>query len=123
MSRGRALVLAAAALAVVSLLVVFALYNRGNPIALEFGFARWSGEAVYALYGAVFVGLLLMFVIGLPADLAERRERRRLERRVRDLARRADEAVRSLPGESDDDRVDDADEPADEVSADTRAGA
>lgn len=108
-----------AALLVVALLVVFALYNRGNPIALEFGFARWRGEAVYALYGAIFLGLLLMFVVSLPADLAERRERRRLERRVRDLARRAEEAARSIPGESDDSD----EEPADEVSADTRAGA
>ena len=83
----------------VAVLVVFALYNRGNPVALEFGFARWGGEAVYALYGAVFVGLLLMFLVGLPVDLAARRERRRLERRVRELARRS--ADPSRPDEAD----------------------
>lgn len=96
MSRGRALTLAAGSILAVALLVIFALYNRGNPIALEFGLARWRGEAVYALFGAVFVGLLLMFLIGLPADLAGRRERRRLERRVRDLARPSDGAARPI---------------------------
>lgn len=96
MSRRRALVLAAGILLAVALLVLFAIYNRGNPIVLEFGFARWRGEAVYALYGAVSVGLLLMFLVGLPADLASRGERRRLERRVRDLAARADAGPRSI---------------------------
>lgn len=119
MSRGRAIGTAVGAVVVVGLLVVFALYNRGNPIVLEFGIARWRGEAVYALYGAVFAGLLLMFLVSLPADLAEHRERRRLERRVRDLARDADEAARSIRDGSDDR----SEGRGDEASVDASAGA
>jgi hypothetical protein len=39
------------------------------------------------VYGGIFVGLLAMFLLGLPADLAARGERRRLARRVRELER------------------------------------
>ncbi|MBW3661387.1 MAG: DUF1049 domain-containing protein [Gemmatimonadetes bacterium] len=99
MSSGRRLALAGIVLVAVALLVVFALYNRGNLVVLEFGLARWRGEAVYAIYAAVFVGLLLMFLVGLPADLAERRQRERLERRVRELAKRTDEPRRETPRE------------------------
>lgn len=98
----RRLLLVSGILTLVALLILFALYNRGNPIVLEFGLARWRGEAVYALYGAMFAGLLLMFLAGLPADLAERRERRRLERRIRELARRSDEAARSIEADEGD---------------------
>lgn len=115
MTTARRLALAAGILAVAALLVIFALYNEGNPIVLEFGLGRWRGEAVYALYGAVFAGLLVMYLIGLPADLTARRERRRLERRVRELARRSEEASR--PAEPDDDGRETADqEPAPEAS-------
>lgn len=111
----RRLLLVSGILTLVALLILFALYNEGNPIVLEFGLGRWRGEAVYALYGAVFLGLLVMYLIGLPADLAARRERRRLERRVRDLARRSEEASR--PAEPDDDgREAVEEEPAPEAS-------
>lgn len=73
--RGRARIAVAAggALLAAALLVLFALYNQGNPIVLRFGFATWSGEAVYALYAAAAAGLVAMFLAGLPADLRARR--------------------------------------------------
>jgi uncharacterized integral membrane protein len=64
-------------------LVVFALYNGGQPVVLRFGILTWRVEAVYAVYAGVFAGLVTMFLVGLPADLAARRERARLERRLR----------------------------------------
>lgn len=75
----------AAGLAASLLLVVFALTNRGQRVVLDFGLLEWRGEAVYAIYAGVFVGLLAMFLLGLPADLAARGERQRLARRVREL--------------------------------------
>lgn len=66
-------------------IVVLGLINRGQRIVLDFGFVRWQGEAVVALYAALFAGLALMFLLGLPADLAGARERRRLARRVDEL--------------------------------------
>ncbi|MGH7549773.1 MAG: lipopolysaccharide assembly protein LapA domain-containing protein [Gemmatimonadota bacterium] len=69
------------------LLVPFAIFNRGQRVALDFGLWEWRGEAVYAVYGGIFVGLLAMFLLGLPTDLAARGERRRLARRVRELER------------------------------------
>lgn len=67
------------------LLVPFAIFNRGQRVALDFGLWEWRGEAVYAVYGGIFVGLLAMFLLGLPADLTARGERQRLARRVREL--------------------------------------
>lgn len=67
------------------LLVPFAIFNRGQRVGLDFGLWEWRGEAVYAVYGGIFVGLLAMFLLGLPADLAARGERQRLARRVREL--------------------------------------
>ena len=54
------------------LLVPFAIFNRGQGISLDFGLGTWRGEAVYAVYAGIFVGLLAMFLLGLPADLAAR---------------------------------------------------
>jgi len=76
---GRIAALAGALLAV-ALLVVFAIANRGQPIALDFGVWSWQGDAVYAIYAGVCVGLIVMFVVSLPSDLAIRREHRRLVR-------------------------------------------
>ena len=76
-----------AGIAVSLLLVPFAIFNRGQRVVFDFGLWEWRGEAVYAVYGGVFVGLLAMFLLGLPADLAARGERRRLARRVRELER------------------------------------
>jgi uncharacterized integral membrane protein len=70
----------AAALVVVVLLVLFALVNRGQPIALDFGVWSWQGDAVYAIYAGACVGLIAMFAVSLPGDLAVRREHRRLMR-------------------------------------------
>jgi hypothetical protein len=72
------------------LLVPFAIFNRGRAIGLDFGLWTWRGEAVYAVYAGIFVGLLAMFLLGLPADLAARGERQRLARRVRELERERD---------------------------------
>ncbi|MDX1624731.1 MAG: lipopolysaccharide assembly protein LapA domain-containing protein [Gemmatimonadota bacterium] len=91
----RTVLLIVAAILLAALLVVFGLYNRGNPVILDFGLVRWRGEAVLALYGAIFLGLALMFLIGLPADLATRRELRRLRRRVDELER--EEPAREPP--------------------------
>lgn len=66
------------ALLTVVVLVLFALTNRGQPIALDFAVWSWQGDAVYAIYAGVCVGLLVMFVVSLPSDLAIRREHRRL---------------------------------------------
>jgi uncharacterized integral membrane protein len=65
------------ALLSVVLLVLFALTNRGQPIGLDFGVWAWQGDAVYAIYAGVCVGLIVMFVVSLPSDLAIRREHRR----------------------------------------------
>lgn len=84
------------------LLVPFAIYNRGQRVGLDFGVWTWRGEAVYAVYAGIFVGLLAMFFLGLPADLAARGERQRLARRVRELERERDLAGTwplSTPGE------------------------
>ena len=72
------------------LLVPFAIFNRGQWVGLDFGVWTWRGEAVYAVYAGIFVGLLVMFVLGLPADLAARGERQWLARRVRELERERD---------------------------------
>ena len=40
-------------LVAVVLLVLFALTNRGQPIALDFGVWAWQGDAVYAIYAGV----------------------------------------------------------------------
>jgi uncharacterized integral membrane protein len=74
------------ALLTVALLVLFALANRGQPIALDFGVWSWQGDAVYAIYAGVCVGLIVMFVVSLPSDLAIRREHRRLAQREQDAA-------------------------------------
>lgn len=80
MRPGRIAALGGALLTVV-LLILFALTNRGQPIALDFGVWSWQGDAVYAIYAGVCVGLIVMFVVSLPSDLAIRREHRRLLRR------------------------------------------
>lgn len=85
MGAGRIAALGGALLAVV-LLVLFAVANRGQPIALDFGVWSWQGDAVYAIYAGVCVGLIVMFVVSLPSDLAVRREHRRLSQRERDAA-------------------------------------
>jgi uncharacterized integral membrane protein len=77
---GRIAAIAGGILAVI-VLVLFALTNRGQPIALDFGVWTWQGDAVYAIYGGVCVGLIVMFAVSLPSDLAIRREHRRLLRR------------------------------------------
>lgn len=81
MTARRRILLVGVALVVSALLVVFALYNRGNPVVLRFGVATWRGEAVYALYAAIAVGLVTMFLAGLPGDLAARGGRRDWPRR------------------------------------------
>ena len=69
------------ALIIVVLLVLFALVNRGQPIALDFGIWAWQGDAIYAIYAGACLGLIAMFAVSLPSDLAIRREHRRLLRR------------------------------------------
>ena len=86
MSSGR-IVAAVGALSAIAALVGFALANRGQPIALDFGVWSWQGDAVYAIYAGVCIGLIVMFVVSLPSDLAIRRDHRRLaasERRAAD---------------------------------------
>ena len=85
MSPGR-IVAIAGALVAVALLVLFALVNRGQPIALDFGVWSWQGDAVYAIYAGICVGLIVMFIVSLPGDLAIRREHRRLARRDGEMA-------------------------------------
>lgn len=85
MGTGRIAAIAGGLIAVV-VLVLFALANRGQPIALDFGVWTWQGDAVYAIYAGVCVGLLVMFAVSLPSDLAIRREHRRLLRRDREAA-------------------------------------
>ncbi len=68
------------ALVVVVLLVLFALVKGPAPIALDFGFWSWQGDAIYAIYAGACVGLIAMFAVSLPGDLAVRREHRRLLR-------------------------------------------
>lgn len=79
----------AGAFVAVALLVLFALVNRGQPIALDFGFWSWQGDAIYAIYAGACVGLIAMFAVSLPSDLAIRREHRRLLRREQASVERA----------------------------------
>lgn len=88
----------AGALAVVVLLVLFALVNRGQPIALDFGIWAWQGDAIYAIYAGACVGLIAMFAVSLPSDLAIRREHRRLVRREQGVAERPSDPGASGPG-------------------------
>jgi uncharacterized integral membrane protein len=85
MGAGRIAALGGGLLSVL-VLVLFALANRGQPIALDFGVWTWQGDAVYAIYGGVCVGLIVMFAVSLPTDLAVRREHRRLLRRHGEVA-------------------------------------
>ncbi|HUP00348.1 MAG TPA: hypothetical protein VM737_02350 [Gemmatimonadota bacterium] len=93
---GTRLAIAGGALAFV-LLFLFALYNRGQSLALDFGLWQWRGEAITALYAGICAGLLSMFLFGLPADLAARGERERLARRVRQLERERESDLRREP--------------------------
>lgn len=79
----------AGALVIVVLLILFALVNRGQPIALDFGIWSWQGDAIYAIYAGACVGLIAMFAVSLPSDLAIRREHRRLMRREQAVAERS----------------------------------
>jgi len=83
-SPGRRAAVAAGVLAVLALWL-FATFNQGHRIALRLGPWRWSGEAVFAIYAGMCLGMVAMFLLGLPADLAMRRERERLLRRLRSL--------------------------------------
>ena len=85
--KSRRWVALAAGIAASIILVPFAIFNRGQLIVLDFGLWEWRGEAVYAVYAGAFLGLLTMFLLGLPADLVARGERQRLARRVRELER------------------------------------
>jgi uncharacterized integral membrane protein len=95
----RRVALGVLALALIALSSVFAAANRPQPIRLAFGLVSWRGEAVHALFAAAVVGLGVMFLLGLPADLRARGERRRLERRVAALEREleGERASRSKP--------------------------
>jgi len=75
------------ALTAFAALFLFALYNRGQSIAFTFGLWRWRVDAVIAVYTGVGLGLLAMFLLGLPGDLASRAENARLARRIRQLER------------------------------------
>ena len=85
----------AIALVLIALSFGFATLNRAQAIQLSFGIATWRGPAVHALFVAGVLGLLAMFLLGLPADLRARSERRRLERRLRAVEREL-EAERAL---------------------------
>lgn len=91
--RGRAGVFALAFVVATAAAFVLVVFNRGQEIALGVGSYAFEVEAIYALYAAAVVGLVLMFLVGLPADLAARRERRRLEARVRELVREREERM------------------------------
>ena len=71
----------------VVLLVLFALFNRGQVISLSLGVVRFQVDAVTAIYAGVLGGLFAMLLLSLPIDLAARREREALSRRVRELER------------------------------------
>jgi hypothetical protein len=96
----------AAALAVLALAAWFAALNRPQPIELDFGVWMWRGEAVHAVFGAAFLGLVTMFFLSLPADLKARAEMRRLAGRTRALERELDgeraAAIRSTQHRDDD---------------------
>lgn len=86
MSRLRVTV-ALVALVAAAALALFAGRNLGDPVVLDFWLVRWRGDTVVALFAAVVVGLVLMFLVGLPADLASRREMRRMRHRLAELER------------------------------------
>ena len=94
MAPGRIAALVGVVVTVV-LLIWFALVNRGQSVALDFGVWSWQGDAVYAIYAGVCAGLIVMFLVSLPGDLAVRREHRRLAHRDREIAYRRE----SEPGD------------------------
>lgn len=51
-------------------LVLFALYNRGQPVTLTFGIWRWNVDAIVAVYMGAGVGMVVMFLICLVVDMA-----------------------------------------------------
>jgi TRAP-type C4-dicarboxylate transport system permease small subunit len=78
------------ALALIACSFAFATANRSQPITITLGIVTWRGQAVYAILAAGLLGLLAMFLLGLPADLRARSERQQLDRKARTLERELD---------------------------------
>lgn len=98
-SWSRWVVLGLVALVLITLSFAFVIMNRSQPITINLGILAWRGQAVYAILAAGLLGLLTMFLLGLPADLRARSERQQLERKARTLERELEHerALRRVP--------------------------
>lgn len=84
--------------AVLALSVVFAALNRGHRVNLDLGFATFYGVPVtWVAFGGLLVGMLVLFVAGIHADLKVRRIlRERLREEDREERARTDRHQRDL---------------------------
>jgi uncharacterized integral membrane protein len=89
---------AAGVLAVLVMVMLFARWNGGERVTLDLGF--WTFYRVpltLVAFGSLFIGMLVMLLAGLHADLRVRRFlRERLEEEDRQERRRVDRAQQDL---------------------------
>lgn len=89
---------AAGVLAVLVLVMFFARWNGGEQVTLDLGIRTFYGVPLtYVAFGSLFVGMLVMLLAGLHADLRVRRFlRERLEEEDREERARVDRNQRDL---------------------------
>ncbi len=65
---------AAVVLVVLVVVMLFARANGGEQVTLDLGFRTFSGVPLtYVAFGSLFVGMLVMLLAGIHADLKVRR--------------------------------------------------
>jgi uncharacterized integral membrane protein len=78
-------------LVVLVLVMLFARANGGEQVTLDLGFGRFSGVPLtYIAFGSLFIGMLVMLLAGIHADL---RVRRFLRERLADEDREERQAI------------------------------
>lgn len=89
---------AAGVLAVLALVMFFARWNGGEFVTLNLGFRTFYRVPItFVAFGSLILGMLVMLLAGLHADLRVRRFlRERLEEEDRAERRRVDRAQRDL---------------------------
>lgn len=89
---------AAGVLAVLVLVMFFARWNGGEQVTLDLGvWTFYRVPLTYIAFGSLFVGMLVMLLAGLHADLRVRRFlRERLEEEDREERARVDRNQRDL---------------------------
>lgn len=89
---------AVAVLLVLLLVMLFARWNAGELVTLNLGFATYFRVPLtYVAFGSLFLGMLVMLLAGIHADLKVRRFlRSRLEEEGRAERRRIDRSQQDL---------------------------